>query len=148
MRPARRPTTSSGCDVILGPGRERRPGTGRRGTRLPGVSELVDGGQRSGSALTPGGGRPAVEASKAHQADMCPASPAAPVGVQEARISRSAMDGGPASSPNRVEVVWVTVPASAVCSAACPASASVSQLQPTSGSSGSVARSGSSSAVT
>ena len=69
-------------------------------------------------------------------------------GVQDARISRSAALGGPASSPKRVDVVWVTVPPIAVCPASYAASASVSQLQPTAGSSGSAASSGSSSAVT
>lgn len=88
-----------------------------------------------------------MEASNAHHAARC-AARSSPVGVHEARISTSALGGGPAKVPNRVEEVWVTVPASAVCSGAWLASASVSQLQPTSASSGSAARSGSSSAVT
>ncbi len=45
----------------------------------------------------------------------------------------SAAVGGPASSPKRVDSVWVTVPPIAVNLASCASSASVSQLQPTAG---------------
>src|SRR6266540_642006 len=94
--------------------------------------------RRSGSAVTPGGGSPAVEASSAHQACRC-AVRSPPRGVQDARISTSALAGGPASSPKRVDSVCVTVPPMAVCSAPWDSSASTSQLQPTAGSSAAAA---------
>ena len=85
------------------------------------------------SAVTPGrrqaGGRgehraPAVAGARPGRRD---------VGVQEARISRSAVGAGPASSPNRVDVVWVIVPPIAVYAARVLIQASVSQVQATAG---------------
>ena len=60
----------------------------------------------------------------------------------------SALGVCPERSPKRVDSVWVTVPAAALYWAPWLSSASVNQLQPTSGRNGSVAISGSSSAVT
>jgi len=95
---------------------------------------------------TPSGGRPAAIASSSANAARCgPIRSSA--AVQEARNSRSSVLLGPAMSPNRVDDVDVTVPPRAVNIAPEDSRQSVSQLQATSGSSGSRAISSSTSAV-
>ena len=65
-----------------------------------------------GKRVTPGGGRPAVEASRVHQACRWAPGHRRP-GSRRRGSRRRPAAGGPASSPNRVDIVWVTVPPSA-----------------------------------
>src|SRR5919106_1364523 len=102
-----------------------------------------------GMATTPAGSgsRPAAVVSTSPQARTCGVMSCSS-GVQDARISMSAVGGSSAMPPKDSDATRVTVPLAAVYGAPCPASASVSQAQPTAGRNGSAAMSGSSAART
>ena len=76
---------------------------------LGGLDVLAGAGRRPPR----GGGGPAVDASSPPQA-LRWASKSRSIGVQDARIWMSAVGACPDRSPNRVDSVWVTVPAAAL----------------------------------
>jgi len=110
--------------------------------------------RRLGSGATPsgtGGSPDAVQSSSPH-ASTCgprssgPSPEGSLTGVHEARISSCALGSSPSMLPKLSEDTFVTVPDGATYLAPCAVSASLSQDQPTSASSGSLAISGSISA--